>query len=86
MSSTKPIVELEGVTKVYRQGAIEVEALRGLSRAARLQVCIAQAEVGHVVVRVGGRHVLELRDAIVGGGHGGMIEEEGTEGLRDLGT
>ena len=31
MEAAKPIVELDGVTKVYRQGAIDVEALRGLS-------------------------------------------------------
>lgn len=33
MDAAKPIVELDGVTKVYRQGAIDVEALRGLSLA-----------------------------------------------------
>ena len=30
MNDSAPIVELHGVTKVYRQGAIEVHALRGL--------------------------------------------------------
>ena len=30
MNDSAPIVELEGVTKVYRQGAVEVHALRGL--------------------------------------------------------
>ena len=30
MNDSAPIVEVQGVTKVYRQGAIEVQALRGL--------------------------------------------------------